>query len=72
MISYYIHKNNDYYCANCLMKAPTVEPFCFFCGYEMSNFEEIAIQLYKDLTNSQISSIIDTEREKEVNLDEEH
>jgi len=53
MIATYIYKNNQYYCSNCRMRALNgVEPYCPFCGYEMSNYEEIMIEALKHLKDS--------------------
>ena len=41
-------KNSDdcYYCSECRMKQTELEPYCFFCGANFSNYEEELIKIF--------------------------
>jgi len=65
-------KGNYYVCSNCRMRQKVIKPYCPFCEYELSNFETVILQGYKDLTNPQISGIIYTESEEDDGYGEEH
>ena len=41
--------DGNYYCSNCMMGQPDLEPSCFYCGAMFSNWEEIQFQLQKEL-----------------------
>ena len=71
MIGYLMKKGNYYVCSNCRMRQKVIKPYCPFCEYEMSNYETVILQGYKDLTNPQISSIIYTESEEDDGYGEE-
>lgn len=47
MIAKLIHKNDYYYCSECRMKQK-LEPYCYFCGANFSNYEEELIEAFKD------------------------
>ena len=65
MIAQYIRKNNWWYCSNCLMRAgDELTPFCRFCENELTNYEEILIQQYKDLISSQNYDIMNHKEER--------
>ena len=40
-------KNGVYYCTHCRMNQKRIEPMCFFCGAILTNYEEIAIKIFK-------------------------
>lgn len=63
MIGYLIKKGYNYICSNCRMIQPHVDFMCHFCQVEFSNFETILLEMYNDLTNPQISDIINVESE---------
>ena len=46
MVANLILKGNNYYCSNCMVKQPGIPAQCNFCGYQFSNWEEIA---YKEV-----------------------
>lgn len=47
MIAKLIKKNDYYYCSECRMKQPKeLEPYCFFCGANFSNYEEELIKIF--------------------------
>lgn len=54
MIAQLIDKNNKYICSECRIKQPNdLSPFCYFCGANFSNYEEILIkQFLKDKDES--------------------
>lgn len=71
MIAQYIKKNNYWYCSNCMMRVQgELEPFCHFCGCEMSNIEDVLIQEYKDLISSKNYDIMNYKEKGEENLNE--
>lgn len=55
MIAKLIKKNDCYYCSECRMKQPKeLEPYCFFCGANFSNYEE---ELIKNFEQSEDNNI---------------
>ena len=44
MIAKLIIKNRHYICSNCMMRQEGIPPYCKFCGYEFSNWEELAFK----------------------------
>lgn len=49
MIAKLIHKNNYYYCSECRMaQIGDLLPFCYFCGANFSNYEQIIISKFKE------------------------
>lgn len=38
-------KPDGYYCSNCMVRQFDVLPYCCFCGYEFSNWEEISYKI---------------------------
>lgn len=63
MYGYLIKNNLGYVCSNCRMRQPSVTEVCHFCFTPFSNFEDIILELYNDLTYGEISDIIYTESE---------
>lgn len=37
-------KSDEYYCSNCMMRQQGIPLYCYFCGCEFSNWEEITYQ----------------------------
>ena len=55
MIAKLIKKNDCYYCSECRMKQPKVlEPWCFFCEANFSNFEEELLKNFKECEDNQL------------------
>ncbi len=49
MIAKLIKKNEEYYCSECRMKQPTIiEPYCFFCAANFSNYEEELTKVFRE------------------------
>ena len=48
---------NYYYCSECMMRQKEIEPTCYFCGLLFSNYEEVIIQLYKELLEEEMGLI---------------
>lgn len=48
MIAKLIHKNDYYYCSNCMMKQPELNETCWFCESLFSNYEELLLENYKE------------------------
>lgn len=71
MIGYLMKKNNYYVCSKCHMRQPSVTEVCHFCSTSFSNFEDIILELYNDLTYGEISDIIYTESEGKNEYGEE-
>lgn len=46
--------DGNYYCSNCMMGQPDLEPSCFYCGAIFSNWEEIQFQLQKEYEEEEI------------------
>lgn len=69
MTAYWIKCIPGFRCSNCRMVSRTLEDTCHFCESPMSNYENLLVEY---LTLAENYSIIDTEREKEENLDEEY
>ena len=46
MVANLILKGDNYYCSNCMVKQSGIPPHCNFCGYQFSNWEEVA---YKEV-----------------------
>lgn len=63
MFGYLIKNNSGYVCSNCHMRQPSVTEACHFCSTQFSNYEDIILELYNDLTYGEISGIIYTESE---------
>lgn len=42
MVANLILKGDNYYCSNCMVKQFGIPARCNFCGYQFSNWEEIA------------------------------
>lgn len=38
-------KSDGYYCSNCMVRQSDILPYCCFCGYEFSNWEEISYKI---------------------------
>ena len=57
MVANLILKGNNYYCSNCMVKQSGIPYKCNFCGYQFSNWEEIA---YKEV-------MLDVEEERRKN-----
>ncbi len=71
MIAQYIKKNGYWHCSNCLMRAGNkLTPFCRFCESELTNYEDILIQEYKDLISSQNYDIMNYKEERKENFNE--
>lgn len=71
MYGYLIKNNSGYICSNCRMRQPSVTEVCHFCSTPFSNFEDIILELYNDLTYGEISDIINTESEGKSEYGEE-
>lgn len=54
-------KPDGYYCSNCMVRQLDVLPYCCFCGYEFSNWEEISYKIV-------MSEIEEEMRKNESNL----
>ena len=39
---------SEFQCSECRMKSKTIETKCPFCGAQMSNWEEMLINIFKD------------------------
>ena len=48
MIATLLTKNNKHICSNCRMEQKDLRAFCWFCDSFFSNYEEVALQYYKD------------------------
>ena len=45
MVSTLKSKSDGYYCSNCMVRQHELTPYCCFCGYEFSNWEEVAYKI---------------------------
>ena len=41
-------KPDGYYCSNCRVRQHGIPPYCCFCGYEFSNWEEVSYKAVLD------------------------
>lgn len=48
MIAQLVKKPNYYICSNCRMKQLLLEPACWFCNFQFSNYEEELIKQFKE------------------------
>ena len=61
MIANLILKHNNYVCSNCMMRQTGIPSRCYFCGYQFSNWEEIAY-------NEVMKDVEEERRKNESNL----
>ena len=48
MITILVSKYGEYFCGNCRMRQKELTPYCPFCDYSFSNYEELLLQQYND------------------------
>lgn len=53
MIAELINKNNSYYCSECRMKQE-LQPYCYFCGANFSNYEKMLFLKFLEEKDSNI------------------
>lgn len=51
MITILISKYGKYICGNCRMQQAKLNPYCPFCNYSFSNYEELLFEQYNDKNN---------------------
>ena len=45
MVANLIPKEDGFRCSNCMMRQTGIPTHCYFCGYEFSNWEDIAYKV---------------------------
>ena len=56
MVATLIKKNDCWYCSNCRIRQFAPKPYCDFCRSEISNIEDIWLELYKQKTDISFSN----------------
>ena len=54
MITSLKEKNNNYYCANCMMRQNKLRHTCSFCGAEFSNYFTMLYKVTKTLEDEKV------------------
>ena len=47
-------QGHEHFCSNCMMKQQVLAPVCKFCGAVFSNYEEMALEVYRLLFEEEI------------------
>ncbi len=48
------NRAGEWYCSECRMRQKEIEPSCYYCGRLFSNYEEVALKLYKMLLEEEL------------------
>lgn len=48
MVTSIIKRNGYFYCGNCRMRQHKLQSYCYFCGYEFSNYISVKVEEVKE------------------------